>query len=36
MSVPYAVVGGLLVAAVWRQFKREVASNHTTLATAHR
>ena len=36
MSVPYAIVGGLLVAAVWREFKREVASNDTTFATAHR
>ncbi|MET1085466.1 MAG: hypothetical protein ABWY12_20890 [Burkholderiales bacterium] len=33
--VPYAIVGSLLVAAVWREFKREGASDRT-LATAHR
>ena len=34
--VPYAAVGALLVAAVWREFKREVTSSHRALATASR
>ena len=36
MSVPYAIVGAMLVAAVWREFKREVTTTDTTFATAHR
>ena len=36
MCVPYAIVGGFLVAAVWREFKRDVASTNTTLATVQR
>lgn len=34
--VPYAVVGALLVAAVWREFRGEVAASHRALATANR
>ena len=34
--VPYAVVGALLVAAVWREFRREAGSSHRAFATANR
>ena len=34
--VPYAVVGALLVAAVWHEFRREAASSHRAFATANR
>jgi hypothetical protein len=34
--VPYAIVGALLVAAVWREFKREASGSHRALATANR
>jgi uncharacterized membrane protein YeaQ/YmgE (transglycosylase-associated protein family) len=34
--VPYAAVGALLVAAVWREFRREAATSHRALATANR
>ena len=34
--IPYATVGALLVTDVWRQFRRETASNNAALAAAHR